>query len=98
MHPMVQLGDEAQVNARFGPFGESANLDAILVHGFVLNKPQAQKSFWTHPLEHLGDVGCVESHFGPFRDSVSIGATWVRGLRQTYHSLRNHFVRTRWYS
>ena len=22
------LGDEAQVNARFGPFGESANLDA----------------------------------------------------------------------
>ena len=28
MHPMVLLGDEAQVEARFGPFGESANLDA----------------------------------------------------------------------
>ena len=27
-HPMVPLGDEAQVKARFGPFGDSANLDA----------------------------------------------------------------------
>ena len=26
--PMVPLGDEAQVEARFGLFGESANLDA----------------------------------------------------------------------
>ena len=25
--PMVPLGDEAQVEARFGPFGHSANLD-----------------------------------------------------------------------
>jgi hypothetical protein len=44
------------------------------VHGFTLNIPQAQKSFWTLPIEHLGDVGHVESRFGPFRDSVSIGA------------------------
>jgi hypothetical protein len=71
---MVLLGDEGQVDARFGPFRDSANLDAILVHGFALNVPQAQKSFWTHLIEHLGDVGHVESHFGPFRDSVSIGA------------------------
>ena len=28
MHPMVPLGDEAQVEAHFGPFGDSANLDA----------------------------------------------------------------------
>jgi hypothetical protein len=27
-HPMVLLGDEAQVDARFGSFGDSANLDA----------------------------------------------------------------------
>jgi hypothetical protein len=74
MHPMVLLGDEAQVDARFGPFGDSANLDAILVHGFALNIPHAQKSFWTHPIEHLGDMGHVEPHFSPFRDSVSIGA------------------------
>ena len=26
-------GDEAQVEARFGPFGDSANLDARLVNG-----------------------------------------------------------------
>jgi hypothetical protein len=71
---MVLLRDEAQVDAHFGPFGDSANLDTRLVHGFALNIPQAQKSFWTHPIEHLGDVGHVESHFGLFRDSVSIGA------------------------
>jgi hypothetical protein len=27
-HPMVLLGDEAQVDALFGLFGDSANLDA----------------------------------------------------------------------
>ena len=27
-HSMVPRGDEAQVEARFGPFGHSANLDA----------------------------------------------------------------------
>jgi hypothetical protein len=30
---MVLLGDKAQVDARFGLFGDSANLDARLVHG-----------------------------------------------------------------
>ena len=29
---MVPLGDEALLEARFGPFGHSANLDARLVH------------------------------------------------------------------
>jgi hypothetical protein len=29
---MELLGDEAQVDAHFGLFGESANLDARLVH------------------------------------------------------------------
>jgi hypothetical protein len=28
MHPMLLLGDEAQVDARFIPFRDSANLDA----------------------------------------------------------------------
>jgi hypothetical protein len=27
-HPMVLLGDETQVEARFSPFGDSGNLDA----------------------------------------------------------------------
>jgi hypothetical protein len=86
------------VDARLSLFRDSANLDKRLVQSFMLNIPQAQKSFWTHPIEHLGAVGHVESHFGPFRDSVVIGAALVHGLRQTYHSLRNHFERTRWYS
>ena len=30
---MVLLGDEAQLEARFGLFGDSANLDARSVHG-----------------------------------------------------------------
>jgi hypothetical protein len=30
---MVFLGDEALVDTHFGPFGDSANLDATLVHG-----------------------------------------------------------------
>jgi hypothetical protein len=28
MYPMVLLGDKAQLEARFGPFGVSAKLDA----------------------------------------------------------------------
>jgi hypothetical protein len=32
MHLMVLLGDEAQVEARFSTFGDSANLDARYVH------------------------------------------------------------------
>jgi hypothetical protein len=30
---MELLGDEAQVEARFGPFGDSANFDPRLAHG-----------------------------------------------------------------
>jgi hypothetical protein len=30
---MVLLGDEAKAKAHFGLFGDSANLDARLVHG-----------------------------------------------------------------
>jgi hypothetical protein len=30
---MGLLGNEAQVEARFGPFGDSTTLDARLVHG-----------------------------------------------------------------
>jgi hypothetical protein len=33
MHLIVLLGDEAQVEARFGRFGDSANLDTRQVHG-----------------------------------------------------------------
>jgi hypothetical protein len=49
-----------QVDAYFGPFGDSANLDAKKGARFVPNVPQARKSFWTH--------------FDLFGDIVSIGA------------------------
>jgi hypothetical protein len=68
---VVLLGDEAQVEARFSPFGDIGNLDAIGAR-FAPNVPQAQKSFLTHPMELLGDVGHVEFRFGPPRDSVSV--------------------------
>jgi hypothetical protein len=32
---MVLLSDAAQVEARFGPFGDSVNLDARQVHGLL---------------------------------------------------------------
>jgi hypothetical protein len=58
---MGLLGDEAQVEARFSPFGDSATLDARLVHG--LHRTYLRLSYWRHPMELLGDVGRVESHF-----------------------------------
>ena len=58
---MVLLGDKAQLEARFGPFGDSANLDARSVHGLCRMYHRLEKSFSTHPMELLGDVGHVES-------------------------------------
>ena len=71
---MVLLGDEAQLEARFGPFGDSPNLDARYVHGWV-EHTIGWKSFWMHPMELLGDVGHVEPCFDPFEDGVSVSAS-----------------------
>jgi hypothetical protein len=35
MHPMELLDDKAQVEARFGLFGDSANLDTRYVHSLL---------------------------------------------------------------
>jgi hypothetical protein len=59
MHPMVLLCDEAQVEAHFGPFEDSANL--------------TQDSCFIYAKRTIGDVGQVESCFGLFGDSVSVG-------------------------
>jgi hypothetical protein len=95
---MVLLGDKAQVEARFGLFGDGANLDARQVHSLGRTYHRLGKSFWTHPMELLGDVAHLGSCFGTFRDGVSVGAREVHGLCQTYHRLRNCFGRTHWYS
>ena len=58
---MILLGDEAQLEARFGPFGDSANLEIRSLHGLRRTYHRARKSFWTHLMELLGDVGHVES-------------------------------------
>jgi hypothetical protein len=62
------------------------------------NVPYIQKSCWTHPMVLLGDEAQLEAHFGLFRDSANLDARSVHGLRQTYHTLRNHFGHTRWNS
>jgi hypothetical protein len=54
--------------------------------------------FWMHRMVLLGDEAQMEACFGPFGDSVSFNARKVHGLHQMYHSLRNCFGRTGWYS
>ena len=54
---MVLLGNGAQVEARFGLFGDSFNLDARYIGAqFAWNVPYARKSIWTHPMELLDDM------------------------------------------
>jgi hypothetical protein len=72
MRPMILLGYEARVKARFGPFRDNANLDARWVHGFCRMYHEAWKSFWTHPMELLGDMGYAKSRISPFGDGVSV--------------------------
>jgi hypothetical protein len=68
---VVLLGDDAQVEARFDPFGECSNLDTRKVH--VLRQiPQAQKSVWAHLMELIGDAGHVEARFGSFGDCANL--------------------------
>ena len=42
---MVLVGDEAQLEPRFGPFGDSANLDARSVHGLRLRYHKLENRF-----------------------------------------------------
>jgi hypothetical protein len=45
MHPKVLLGDEAQVEAHFSPFGDSANLDTRLLLGLHRSHPRLENHF-----------------------------------------------------
>ena len=96
-HLYVLLSEEAQVEAWFGLFGDTANLCKIGVW-FAWNIPYAQKSIWRHPMELLDDVCDMESRFDPFGHSVSSAGRQVHSLCQMHHSLRNHFGRTCQYS
>ena len=63
---MVLLGDGAQVEARFGPLGGSANLDARLVHGLRRTYHSVAKLFWTPSMVLLDDEAQVEACLNPF--------------------------------
>jgi hypothetical protein len=58
---MLLLGHEAQVEAHFGPFGDSANLDARQVYGLCRMYRRLENHFGRTPMALLGDVGHVES-------------------------------------
>ena len=76
---MVPLGDDAQVEARFG----LSDIVLILMQDSCMvcvDHAIGSEIVWMHPMELLGDVGHVESHFFPFVDSVSVGARLVHGL------------------
>ena len=70
---MVLLCDEAQLEAHFGLFGHSANLDARSVHGLRRTYHRLGHRL-DAPDEILANVGHVESSFGPFGDGVSVSA------------------------
>jgi hypothetical protein len=67
---MVLLGDEAQVDARFVLFRDSANLDARLVHGLRRTYHRLENHFQTHPMVLLGDEAQVDARFGLFGDRL----------------------------
>ena len=93
---MILLGDEAQLEARFGLFGDSANLDARSVHGLRQTYHSLRNHLGRTPIELLGDVGQVESR------SVYLEMVFVlvqeRCMVCTYHRLRYPFGRIRWNS
>ena len=77
---MVPLGDEAQVEPRFG----LSDIVLILMQDrctVCVERTIGSEIIWMHPMELLGNVGHVESRFFSFGDSVSVGARWVHGLR-----------------
>jgi hypothetical protein len=62
---MGLIGDEAQVEARLAPFGDSPTLDARLVHG-SRRTYRMLEIVLGQPIELVGDVGHVESRFDLF--------------------------------
>ena len=65
-HLVVLLGDEAQVDARFALFGDSANLDARSVHGLRRTYQRLGNNFGRARWKILGYVGHVQSCLGQF--------------------------------
>ena len=60
------------MEACLGLFGDSANLDARLVHGLRRTYHKLRNRFGPTRWKLLDDMGRVESSFGPFGDGVSV--------------------------
>jgi hypothetical protein len=54
-HPMILLGDEAQVEACLSPFGDSGNLDARKVRCLCQMYHRLGNRVRMHPMELLGE-------------------------------------------
>jgi hypothetical protein len=59
------------VEARFGPYGDSVNVDVVRCT-ISPNIPKAQTSFWMHPMVLVGDEAQLEARFGSFGDSAKL--------------------------
>ena len=70
---MVLLRDEAQVKARFGPSGDSVNLDTDRCT-VCTKRTIGSEIVLDAPMVLLVDVAQVESRFGVFGDSANLGA------------------------
>ena len=70
---MVLLGDEAQVVARFGPFGDSVILiqDRCTV---CTERSIGSEIILDAPNVHLGDEAQVVARFSPFGGSANLDA------------------------
>ena len=91
---MVLLGEEAQLEARFGLFGDNVNLDARQLHGlhetYHMLRNQFGHTRWNFQMT------CVICNLALV--NLEIVFVQVHGLRLMQHRLRNHFGLTRWYS
>jgi hypothetical protein len=70
---MELLGDVGQVEACFGPFGDSVNLGTRLVHG-LCRTYHGMKMFLVAPDGTPGDEGQVEARFGLLGEGVNLDA------------------------
>jgi hypothetical protein len=89
---MELLGNVSPMESSLGPFGDSANLDAGLVHSLR----ETYQMLGNH-IGHTGRNSYVAWVMWNLI-SVQLHARQVHVLRQKYLRLRNHFGRPQWYS
>jgi hypothetical protein len=95
---MELQGDVGQIEAQFGPFGDSVNLHTRLVHDLCQTCNRLE-NYFGHTRWDFKVTWVKWKHILVlFRDSVNIHTRLVHDLRQTCNRLRNSFWHTRWNS